>query len=142
MKTHVEFRSDRFPPYEGEEEQINPGRWGKRLAEFLCEGLRQQGYAPSEPVAEDWGWAVGIAQDPFPLWIACGCYPEYDDGFLCFIQPDTPTIRKWFRTFDTREQVEALQRAIDEVLAESAGIRGKRWWTSKEFNNPGSVSSS
>ena len=33
MKTQVEFRSDKFPPYEGEEEQINPGLWGKRLAE-------------------------------------------------------------------------------------------------------------
>jgi hypothetical protein len=33
MKTQVEFRSSKFPPYEGEEEQINPGLWGKRLAE-------------------------------------------------------------------------------------------------------------
>jgi len=35
MKTQVEFRSSRFPPYDGEEEQINPGLWGKRLAEYL-----------------------------------------------------------------------------------------------------------
>ena len=35
MKTQVEFRSSKFSPYEGEEEQINPGLWGKRLAELL-----------------------------------------------------------------------------------------------------------
>ena len=35
MKTQVEFRSSKFPPYEGEEKQINPGLWGKRLAELL-----------------------------------------------------------------------------------------------------------
>ena len=33
MKTQVEFRSSKFTPYEGEQEQINPGLWGKRLAE-------------------------------------------------------------------------------------------------------------
>jgi hypothetical protein len=26
MKTHVEFRSDAFPPYDGEEDEINPAR--------------------------------------------------------------------------------------------------------------------
>jgi hypothetical protein len=35
METHVEFRSNRFPPYDGEEEQINPGLYGKRLAGFF-----------------------------------------------------------------------------------------------------------
>ena len=43
MKTHVEFKSDQFPAYDGEEEEINPGRWGKRLAEFLFQGLKTEG---------------------------------------------------------------------------------------------------
>ena len=34
MKTQVEFRSAKFPPYEGEEEEINPGLWGRRLTEL------------------------------------------------------------------------------------------------------------
>jgi len=56
--TYVEFRSDRFPPYEGEEEQINPDLWGKRLAEFLRDKLRAEGFESSEPIAEDWaGWS-------------------------------------------------------------------------------------
>jgi hypothetical protein len=44
LQTHVEFRSDRFPSCEGEEEEINPDLWGKRLAEFLCEKLPAQGF--------------------------------------------------------------------------------------------------
>lgn len=35
MRTHFEFRSAAFPAYEGESEQINPGRHGKRLAAAL-----------------------------------------------------------------------------------------------------------
>ena len=37
MKTQVEFKSSKFPPYDGEEEQINPGLWGRKLAEYLVE---------------------------------------------------------------------------------------------------------
>lgn len=40
MKTHVEFRSDKFSAYEGEEEEINPGIWGKRLVEYLIEKFK------------------------------------------------------------------------------------------------------
>jgi len=39
MKTQVEFRSGKFPPYEGEQEQINPDLWGKRLAEYLVQKI-------------------------------------------------------------------------------------------------------
>lgn len=39
MLTQVEFRSDKFPAMEGEEKLINPDLWGRRLADFLCEGL-------------------------------------------------------------------------------------------------------
>jgi len=58
VKTQVEFRSSKFPPYEGEEEQINPGLWGKRLAEYLVQKLAERGIETEEMVAEDWGWYV------------------------------------------------------------------------------------
>jgi hypothetical protein len=121
MLTHVEFRSDRFPAYEGEDEQTNPGLWGKRLAEFLRDKLP--------------------AEEGFRMWIGCGHYEEYPDGFLCFIEPHTPDVRKLFRKIDTRERVASLQRALDKVLSEADGIRAKRWWTHEEFNNPGASAS-
>jgi hypothetical protein len=60
MKTQVEFRSSKFPPYDGEEEEINPGLWGKRLAEYLVHKLAEKGIKSEEMVAEDWGWYVPI----------------------------------------------------------------------------------
>jgi hypothetical protein len=63
MKTHVEFRSDAFPPYDGEEDEINPGRYGKRLAEFLVRGLKDKGFEALDPVKEDWGCVVPIKND-------------------------------------------------------------------------------
>jgi hypothetical protein len=138
MQTYLEFRSDRFGAYEGEEQQINAGRWGKRLAEFLRDNLRREGFETEEPIAEDWGWMLPVTNDHFPLWIGCGNYEEYPDGFLCFIEPHTPFVRKLLRKIDTQERVGSLQRAIDKILSESAGIRHKRWWTHDEFNYPSS----
>jgi len=138
MKTHVEFRSTAFPPYEGEEDEINPGRYGKRVAELLVRGLRQRGFQPFEPIAADWGWVVPIQNDGFRLWIGCGNYDEYPDGFLCFIEPHQPTIHKFLfiGKVNTSVRVIALQKAIDEVLSAEPAIHNKRWWNYKEFNNP------
>lgn len=125
MQTYVEFRSDRFPAYDGEEEQVNSGLWGKRLAEFLRDNLQKEGFETGQPIAEDWGWMVPVANDQFRLWIGCGHYQEYPDGFLCFIERHTPFVRKLLKNIDTQASVESLQRAMDKVLSEAAGISGK-----------------
>lgn len=136
MKTHVEFRSDAFLPYEGEEDEIYPGRFGKRLAEFLHAGLNQNGFEAGEPFAEDWGWIVPISNSEFSLWIGVGNYDEYpEDGFLCFIEPHQPRIRKWlFWTIDTSERISALQLAMNRVPTANPAIRDVKWWTYDEFN--------
>jgi hypothetical protein len=43
MLTHLECRRDKFPPIEGEDQLVNPGVWGKRLAYYLREGLHREG---------------------------------------------------------------------------------------------------
>jgi hypothetical protein len=113
-----------------------PASGAKRLAEFLRDRLPAEGFEVKEPFAEDWGWAIPIVNESFPLWIGCGRYQECPDGFLCFIEPHTPSVRKFFAQIDTRERVGALQRAIDNILTNDAGIREKRWWTYEEFSNP------
>ena len=87
MRTHLEFRSAAFPACPGEEEEINPGRWGKRLAEYLISELPKRGFEVARANPEDWGWRIDLRHDAFPLWIGCGNYEEYADGFLCFIEP-------------------------------------------------------
>jgi hypothetical protein len=136
MITHVEFRSSAFPPYDGEENEINPGRYGKRLAEFLANGLKEKGFQPREPIAEDWGWVIPIQNDGFRLRVGCGKYDEYPEGFLCFIEPHVPAIRKYifFGLTDTTARVSALQKAIDELLSANPAITDKKWWSYEEFN--------
>jgi hypothetical protein len=134
MLTYVEFRSDLFPAEPDEAGTAGPGVYGRSLAMFLAGELRGEGFVCGQPFLGDWGWCIPIENDGFKLWIGCGHYPEHPDGFLCFIEPHTPIIRKLFARLDTRPRVEALQQAMDTVLSGHPLIRDKRWRTHAEFN--------
>ncbi len=136
MLTHVEFRSARFPSYAGEEDEVNPGRWGKRLAEFIHQGLTSQGISVAEPFSEDWGWRIDVPNEAFPIWIGCGNYEEYENGFLCFIEPSEPFVRKFpFRKISTEGDVTRVQKALAVVLANDPTIENILWQTREEFGS-------
>ena len=128
MKTYFEFKSDKFPPCDGEDEQINPGLWGKRSAEYLVQKLKAHGLETEEMNPEDWGWCIPIKNDDFSLWIGCGHQYGEDDQFLCFVQPDKPVIRKWFKKIDTTEQVSRIVEALENILTSDPEIREFRSW--------------
>ena len=136
MLTHVEFRSNAFPAYQSEEEEINPGRFGKRLAEFLVEGLKERGEHVADLIDDDWGWIIPVANAQFRLWIGVGNYGEYPDGFLCFIEPQKEYVRKFFKKIPTADRVARLRENIDSVLRSSSKIREIKWWSHDEFNSP------
>ena len=133
MRTHVEFRSTGFRAYENEDEQINPGVFGKRLADFFAAGLPAQGFKVRCVGAEDWGWMVELENETFPLWIGCANYDEFENGFLCFIEPSKPFIRKWFKKIDTCATVERLALAIETLLLGSGQVSQLRWWSVDEI---------
>lgn len=138
MLTNGEFVSKLFPPYDDEDKQVGPGRYGRRLAEFLAQGLESRGFHPQPLIAEDWGWMIRIDNEGFDLWVGCGNYDEYDDGFLCFIEPHKERLSKFlfFGSIDTTVAVSALQNAINEILTSEFGVSVVKWSTYEEFNNP------
>lgn len=127
MKTQVEFRSSKFPPYEDEEEQINPGLWGKRLAEYLVEKLADQGIETDQIVAEDWGWYIPVRTPEFRLALCCGHQSGEDDQFLCFTDPATPVVKKFFKKIDATPQLTRLTAALQQILASDPDIKEVVW---------------
>ena len=127
MKTQVTFRSKKFPPYEGEEAQINPGLWGKRLAEYLVEKLGPMGIEAEPIIAEDWGWYVPIKNESFRLALCCGHQDGDEDEFLCFTEPSRPIIRKLFKKIDATEQLGRLAAALEKVLSSDPEISHVEW---------------
>jgi len=127
MRTQVEFRSSKFPPYEGEEDEINPGLWGKRLAEYFVENLAEKGIETGDIVPEDWGWYVPVRNERFRLALCCGHQDGDDDEFLCFTDPATPVVRKFFRKIDVTPQLTRLIEAVQEILSADPDIQDVVW---------------
>jgi len=127
MKTQVEFRSTKFPPYEGEEEEINPGLWGKRLTEHLARELAARGIETEEMAVEDWGCYLPIRNEGFRLVLCCGHQDGDDDQFLVFTDPSTPRVKKFFRTIDATPQLTRLLDALRQILESDPAIREIIW---------------
>ena len=127
MKTQVEFRSSKFPPYEGEEEQINPGLWGKRLAEYLAEKLYAMGIQTEAPIAEDWGWYLPVRNEGFRMAVCCGHQDGEPDEFLCFTEPATPVVKKLFKKINATPQLTRLTEALQQILSSDPDIRDVTW---------------
>jgi hypothetical protein len=127
MKTRVEFRSSKFPPYEGEQEEINPGLWGRRLAEYLKEKLIGLGIETKDVITEDWGCLLPVKNESFDLSIACGHQYGDDDLFLCFIKSGKPVIRKLFKQINTGQEVGRLAEVLEKIFASDPDIRELRW---------------
>jgi len=127
MKTQVEFRSTKFPPYEGEEEEINPGLWGKRLTEYLAQKLAERGIATEEMAIEDWGCYLPIKNERFRLALCCGHQNGDDDQFLVFTDPSIPKVKRWFRAIDGTPELTRLLNALREILESDLEIREIVW---------------
>jgi hypothetical protein len=127
MHTQVEFRSSKFPPYEGEEEEINPGLWGKRLTEYLAQKLAERGIETEDVDVEDWGFYLPVKNEGFRLALCCGHQDGDEDQFLVVTEPSTPTVKKFFRTIDATAQLTRLLDAVREILAADPDIREVVW---------------
>jgi len=127
VKTQVEFRSAKFPPYEGEEEKINPGLWGKRVAEYLVQRMAEKGIKTQEMIAEDWGWYLPVENEGFRLALCCGHQDGDPDEFLVFTDPSFPIIKKFFKKIDATAELTRLTKALEEILSSDAEITEVVW---------------
>jgi hypothetical protein len=132
MKWKVEFESDKFPSYGSEVEGVNwdAGIWGKRLAEYLAERLPAHGVKIATTYAEDWGWCLEIDHDGGFLHFV-GCVNDSEDKtstrYICFIEPNRPSVRKWFKKIDTTAAVAKVAAALDRILGADPDIRSVTW---------------
>src|SRR4029079_10182788 len=106
----------------------NPGLWGQRLAEYLAEKLAERGIETGAMVAEDWGWFVPVLIDGRRLALACGHQYGDDDQFLCFTDPSTPVVRRFFFwKVDVTPQLTRLTEALRQILESDPDIQDVIW---------------
>jgi len=136
MKSHITFRSTSFPSDPGEEESINPGCYGKRLADHLGSGLATRGWVVQSIYAEDWGWELRLQHNAFGLFVGCGHSADHQDSFLCFIEQHRPYVRRWFRKVSTVAVVTRLFDDLLHALSTAPDVRQLETFSYSEFISP------
>jgi hypothetical protein len=124
------FTSNLFTVEPGEDEEINPGRYGRQLAVWLKAQLEQRGYSVEPVITEDWGRCLMLSRDPFLLWVGCGNVDDSEaDGLIngkitwhCFPAAEVPFFKRLFGKPDTSAALSKLDADLHTILSAEPAI--------------------
>jgi hypothetical protein len=124
------FTSHLFAVEPGEDDEVNPGIYGKQLATCLKGQLESRGYVVEPIIAEDWGRCLMLSRDPFLLWVGCGNVQRHAaEGVAsseliwhCFPAVDVPFFKRLFGKSDTSAALARLDEALRSILGQHPAI--------------------
>jgi hypothetical protein len=120
----LHFESSAFGTDPRETEQTNPDIFGRSLAEWVGERLRQRGL-PAEPViAEDFGWCVPVRLHPHAVYVACASEEEMQGSWRwqLFVFAEGGLLQRLFGKDTRRESVDRVFAAVREALQSSPDV--------------------
>jgi len=100
----------------GEDAETNPGRYGRAMARWVADKLRERGQSVEEVFGEDWGWCILLARQPYRLWIGCGNRFGSTTEWGAFVGADLSLFQRMRGSTDARQSVERVSRMLEEIL--------------------------
>ncbi|MFK7972518.1 MAG: hypothetical protein AB8F95_19260 [Bacteroidia bacterium] len=122
MNTEIAIKSDLFPSYPNEEDDINPGVFGKRLAEYVKQALEKNGVAVADLYTTDHSYELRLDQFDFTVYIQLRNEESEENRFILFIDPQKPFIRKFFKKIPTTETIKKVYDTILNAFQNDQGI--------------------
>jgi hypothetical protein len=121
---HLIFKSDGFAPVLGEDEETNPGIFGKALVEWLAEALAARGYAIDRTLPEDFGRLVQLKEPSFSLYVAASSTDETATEWrvLCFAEAELLARLKG-KGAERAAKVRGLFEALQAILSADPRVR-------------------
>ena len=118
------FKSSLFEIEPGEDDEINPGIYGRQLASWLKQKLEAGGYPVEDVINEDWGRCLMCQRSPFALWVGVGSVEDEQraEGTIpvkeavvwhCFAVAEGG-LR--MRMFGRKNEIEAMRAKLDAAL--------------------------
>jgi hypothetical protein len=111
------FKSSLFEIEPGEDDEINPGIYGRQLAAWMKQRLEARGYAVDDVINEDWGRCLMCQRSPFSLWVGVGSVTETETKnevvWHCFAVTEGG-LR--MRMFGKKNEIEATRAKLDAAL--------------------------
>jgi len=123
----VSFTSEFFTPIAGEDEETNPGCFGKALAQWLAAQLRERGVPVEGVIPEDFGWVVMVSRKPFMLWLGCGNTDGSTTEWTVFLVAELSILQRLFKRFDPAPEIERLSTHLAELIPLIPGVTNVVW---------------
>lgn len=123
MQTEIIIETNLFPAYPNEELEINPGRFGKRLAEYLREELEKNNIEVADLYSTDYSYELKIDKYKFDVYIMTGNIDGEKKRFVISIEPKKEFIRKLFKKIPTAETINIICDSILNILESNKEIK-------------------
>ena len=128
------FKTDLFDVEQGEDEETNPGLYGKQLASWLREQYSNMGYTVEDIIPEDWGWCVMCQREPYWLWVGCssvlesepvkGLIPEKNEiTWRCFAAAEVSLFKRLFKRTETAEGLAKFKAELLEIIQNENALK-------------------
>jgi hypothetical protein len=127
IRDHVVFSSARFAVEPGEDGDTNPGIYGKALAAWVADGLRQRGVAVEATIAEDFGRCVMVRQRPYRLWVACANLDGSTTRWQTFIALEQGLMARFFGSANSKIELARLRGHMRSLIQESPDVKEVEW---------------
>ena len=124
---HVVFSSSKFPVEPGEDEETNPGIYGKALATWVAAKLKERGVPVKRIVAEDFGRCVMVRNWPFMLWIGCANLDGDTARWQLCVTLEWGFIARFFGRNEVQTELDRLREHLRAIVQDIPGATDIEW---------------
>ncbi|PWT92317.1 MAG: hypothetical protein C5B56_02425 [Proteobacteria bacterium] len=124
---HVTFTSGAFPVEPGEDQETNPGIYGRTLATWVAQKLRDRGIPVVEVLAEDFGRIVIVRRKPYLLWIGCASIDNSQREWQMFLALELGLFGRLLHRKEGQEELDRLRGHFRAIVAEIPGVSAIEW---------------
>jgi hypothetical protein len=118
---HV-IRTTEFPIQPGEDEETNPGVYGRAFADYLVNQIRGRGVDVEGVIPEDFGYCIMLMRKPPRLWIACGNRAGHTDEWIAFAVAEGGLLGRAVGTINPAQEIERISEMLGEIMRATPGV--------------------
>src|SRR5689334_9001633 len=120
---HLICESSAFPPVRGEDDETNPGIFGRAFTEWLADRLRSESYEVKRLVAEDFGRLIEVTHPGCKLYAAVSSTDDSATEWRVFAFSEFGLLAKLKGSPGSADAVTKLMATLKSILTQHPEIR-------------------